>query len=152
MQKLTEIYMIQSDGRREYFEPFTSLHIIIRCPNRRIQNIIDATRAHNCSYKIIARIPAQNQSTHQHYRTAGTELRIYGQARFIFALLDAVSIHQHYGHTYTANASDWRYMAPAPHYTHRAYRLDASGVLRSKIIERHNIKQFRANGWHIVEI
>ena len=152
MQKLTEVYKIESDGCREYYEPFTSLSIIINCPNTRIQEIIDDTRANCCKYEIIGRIAAQNHLPLPRYRKAGATLRIYGQARFIFALLDAVGIHQHIGHTYTANDWDWKFIAPAPVYTHRAYRLDASGVLRSKIIERHNIKQFRANGWHVVEI
>lgn len=150
MQKLNEIYKIESDGRRKYYEPFESLTIIVRVPNTMIQQVIDAARANWCAYKIISRVPAY--TVLPRYRKAGAELRIFGQARFIFNLLETIGVHQHIGHTYIANDWDWRFQAPAPNYTHRAYRRDASGVLRSKLIERHNIKQFRANGWHVVEI
>ncbi len=147
MQKITEAYSVE---KGEFFLPMERISIIIRVPRTMIQTLIDATRANFCTYKILCRVPAY--TVLPRYRKAGAELRIYGQARHIFGLLDAVSIHQHIGHTYIANDWEWRFQAPAPNYTHRAYRRDASGVLRSKLIERHNIKQFRANGWHIVEI
>ena len=147
MNKITEAYSIEMG---ELFLPMESISIIVRVPYTMIQKVIDAARANWCNYKIISRIPAY--TVLPRYRKAGAELRIFGQARFIFKILETIGVHQHIGHTYTANDWEWRFQAPAPNYTHRAYRRDASGVLRSKMIERHNVKQFRANGWHVVEI
>lgn len=145
--RTAQVYIIENDGRRQFFEKYDLCVITLTVATRRAQEVIDAAKASPLYYRIINRIPAQvNPSRHQYSSCARIQFKISGSACYIFELLNFLNIHQHNGENYTDNGSNFRIISKPAEKRYMAYYKLSDGRILHQAVDTPSVASQK--NWH----
>ena len=142
----TQVYIIETDGHRQFYEKNDPCNITLTVPQRRAQEVIDAVKRSPLYYCIIRRMDAVTDSPFIRQSCAKIRFRISGSACYIFELLNLLNIHQHYGENYIDNGSNFRIVTRPVEKRFKAYYKLNDGRILSQLVDTPSVASQK--NWH----
>lgn len=150
--RTAQVYIIETDGHRQFFEKYDLCAITLTVPQRRAQEVIEAVKSSPLYYRIISRMDAVTDGPffrHQFQSCAKIQFKISGSACYIFELLNFLNIHQHHGENYTDNGSNFRIISRPAEKRYKAFYKLRDGRILSQLVDTPSVANQK--NWHNAE-